>query len=105
MGESLCHESLCPSNASRPRSGLGNRGRGDFREHTGASILPQLMCRRSESAGVDSRMGTVTRTDTIAAKPSGAIWVYFGLQVCFSKIPTPVVRAIWNGAVVDQTNR
>ena len=48
----------------------------------------QLRHRRPESGGVDTGIGTVTGTAGAAAEWSGAIWVYFGLQVCFSKIPT-----------------
>ena len=54
----------------------------------------QLGYRRPESGGVSAWIAAVTGASGAAAKSGGAIWVYFGLQVCFSKIPTHRAQAI-----------
>ena len=60
--------------------------------------MPQLRRRRSESGGACTGIAMVAGMAGAAAEWSGAIWVYFGLQVCFSKISTPTDRATWGRA-------
>ena len=67
--------------------------------------MPQLRHRGPESGGVNAEVAVVTGASGAAAKSRGAIWVYFGLQVCFSEIPAHLAWAIWNRAVGDRTNR
>ena len=67
--------------------------------------MPQLRHRGPESGGVNAEVAVVTGASGAAGKSRGAIWVYFGLQVCFSEIPTHLAQAIWNRAVGDWANR